>query len=159
VCNQVGGTVNGLLCDGTDQVAVHIARDRDGSVSHQLRDHRNIGARVNISDAARCLKPWKLNGGSGSPCCRMRWNSLCVPLVGRRDGTRALMSNKLLANKLGVSVATAERRTRELKEFGYLELAEKGGRRGDGTVTANVYDLSQPITQMMDSDGSQPSPR
>jgi DNA-binding transcriptional regulator YhcF (GntR family) len=82
--------------------------------------------------------------------------ALVVSHAARRDGTRALMSNRQLAQKLGVSLATAERRTRELRELGYLEVVEKGGRRGNDTITANVYDLSQPLTQMMDSGGSQP---
>jgi hypothetical protein len=43
-----------------------------------------------------------------------------------------------------------------LKELGYLEVAERGGHRGDGTAAANVYNLSQPITEMRGSEGSQP---
>jgi DNA-binding transcriptional MocR family regulator len=82
--------------------------------------------------------------------------ALLISTEARGDGTRALMSQEQLAKDLGVSVPTIERRIRELKELGYLEVAEKGGRRGDGTVAANVYNLSQPITHVMDSGGSQP---
>jgi Winged helix-turn-helix DNA-binding len=82
--------------------------------------------------------------------------AMVISAHARVDGTRALMSHKQLARKLGVSLATAERRTRELRELGYLELVERGGHRGDGTVAANVYELFQPLTQVRDSDGSQP---
>lgn len=82
--------------------------------------------------------------------------ALLISTEARRDGTRALMSQEQLAEDLGVSVPTVERRIRELKEFGYLEVAERGGRRGDGKAMANKYNLSLPITQMMGSDESQP---
>jgi hypothetical protein len=69
-----------------------------------------------------------------------------------QDGTRALMSNRQLGQILRKGDATVRRRTDELQERGYLERVERGGRRGDGTITANVYDLtqpdSQPLTQM-----------
>jgi Crp-like helix-turn-helix domain len=64
----------------------------------------------------------------------------------RRDGTRAVMSHPQLAEYLGVSVSTAQRHIRRLRELGYLELVERGHRRGDGTVTANVYRLTLRFT-------------
>jgi DNA-binding transcriptional ArsR family regulator len=64
----------------------------------------------------------------------------------RRDGTRAVMSHPQLAEYLGVSVSTAQRHIRRLRELGYLELVERGHRRGDGTVTANVYKLTLRFT-------------
>ena len=66
----------------------------------------------------------------------------------RKDGTRALISRRRLAEILGVSEATATRRTQKLVKLGYLEVVERGRRRGDGTVTANVYELSQRLTQV-----------
>jgi Iron dependent repressor, N-terminal DNA binding domain len=64
----------------------------------------------------------------------------------RRDGTRAVMSHPQLARYLGVSVSTAQRHVRRLRELGYLDLVERGHRRGDGTVTANVYRLTLRFT-------------
>ena len=64
----------------------------------------------------------------------------------RRDGTRAVMSHPQLAEYLGVSVSTAQRHIRRLRELGYLDLVERGHRRGDGTVTANVYKLTLRFT-------------
>ena len=36
VCNQVRGTVHGLLSDGTDQEAMRVSRDGDACVTEQL---------------------------------------------------------------------------------------------------------------------------
>jgi DNA-binding transcriptional MocR family regulator len=68
----------------------------------------------------------------------------------RVDGTRALISHRRLAQILKRSEATAKRRILELRELGYLVLAERGGHRGGGTSKANVYELSLPAasTQM-----------
>jgi hypothetical protein len=44
VCDQVGGTIHGLLSDGTDQVPVHVAGDRDRRVAEQLAYDGDIGA-------------------------------------------------------------------------------------------------------------------
>jgi DNA-binding transcriptional MocR family regulator len=82
--------------------------------------------------------------------------ALIISTEARLDGTRALMSQQQLAKDLGVSVPTVERRIKKLKELGYLEVAERAGHRGDGTAAANVYNLSQPITEMRCSEGSQP---
>jgi biotin operon repressor len=81
--------------------------------------------------------------------------ALLISTEARGDGTRALMSQQQLAEDLGVSESTAKRRIKKLQELGYLEVVERGGRRGDGTTTANVYELFLPMTQMMDSDQSQ----
>jgi hypothetical protein len=81
--------------------------------------------------------------------------ALVISHAARRDGTRALMSRRQLAEKLVVSEATAKRRTQRLRELGYLRLVEQGRRRGDGTVTANVYDLSQRVTQMTHRDSAE----
>jgi DNA-binding transcriptional ArsR family regulator len=64
----------------------------------------------------------------------------------RVDGTRALMSNRRLAQILKKNERTARRHTQKLRDLGYLELAERGGRRGDGTIAANVYELSLPFS-------------
>jgi hypothetical protein len=61
-----------------------------------------------------------------------------------QDGTRALMSNRELAQILQKSDATVRRRTWQLQELGYLVRVERGGRRSDTKLAANVYDLSQP---------------
>ena len=42
VCNQVRGTVHGLLSDGTDQETVHVSGDRDRCVTEQLLHYRNV---------------------------------------------------------------------------------------------------------------------
>jgi hypothetical protein len=36
VCNQVRGTIHGLLSDGTDQRSVHVAGDRDARMPEEL---------------------------------------------------------------------------------------------------------------------------
>jgi hypothetical protein len=54
------------------------------------------------------------------------------------------MSNRRLAQILKKNERTAQRRTQKLRDLGYLELAERGGHRGDGTIAANVYELSLP---------------
>jgi hypothetical protein len=81
--------------------------------------------------------------------------ALDISTAARRDGTRALMSRRRLAETLGVSEAMAKRRTWRLQKPGYLQLVEQGRWRGDGTVTANVYDLSLRVTQMTHRDESQ----
>ena len=73
--------------------------------------------------------------------------AMVISSEARRDGTRALISHRQLAEDLGVSERMAQRHTKALRDLGYLELVERGGRRGV-TVTANVYDLSQRVTQM-----------
>jgi hypothetical protein len=78
--------------------------------------------------------------------------ALVISTEARRDGTRALMSRQRLAAILKKSEATAKRRTQQLRELGYLLLVEQGRRRGDGTVTSNVYDLSLRVTQMTHRD-------
>jgi hypothetical protein len=62
----------------------------------------------------------------------------------RTDGTRALLSIIRLAQILRKNERTARRRVQKLRELGYLELVERGGHRGDGTVAANIYSLSLP---------------
>jgi hypothetical protein len=42
-----------------------------------------------------------------------------------------------------------------LRELGYLEQVERGHRRGDGTLAANVYELSLRVTQVTSRDESQ----
>ena len=42
VCNQVGGTVNGLLGDGTDKMSVHVSGDRNACVAEQLAHHGDV---------------------------------------------------------------------------------------------------------------------
>jgi hypothetical protein len=69
--------------------------------------------------------------------------ALAISTEVRWDGTRALMSRQRLAENLVVSPATATRRTQELVDLGYLEIVERGGRRGV-IVKANVYDLCLP---------------
>jgi transcriptional regulator with XRE-family HTH domain len=81
--------------------------------------------------------------------------ALVISTVARRDGTRALISNQQLADDLGVSLPTVQRRTRELRTLGYLEQVERGHRRGDGTLAANVYALSLRITKVTARDESQ----
>jgi hypothetical protein len=81
--------------------------------------------------------------------------ALVISTVARRDGTRALISNQQLADDLGVSLATVQRRTRELRTLDYLEVVERGHRRGDGTLAANVYALSLRVTQVTARDESQ----
>jgi biotin operon repressor len=85
---------------------------------------------------------------------RLRKDLLTVALIIStearwQDGTHALISQKQIAADLGKSVPMIERHIRTLRELGYLKVAQKGGYRGDGSAAANVYDLSQPITQMM----------
>jgi len=72
-----------------------------------------------------------------------------VSTAARRDGTRALMSRRRLAQILRKSEATAKRRIQKLVDLGYLDVVERGGRRGVA-VNANVYDLalSHRLTQM-----------
>ena len=72
--------------------------------------------------------------------------ALLINTEARRDGTRAVMSHPQLAQYLGISVSTAQRHIRRLRELGYLDLVERGHRRGDGTVTANVYRLTLRFT-------------
>ncbi|HET8915163.1 MAG TPA: hypothetical protein VFM91_05620, partial [Propionibacteriaceae bacterium] len=43
VCNQAGGTAYGFLCDGTDQMTVHVGGDRDARMPEQLANHCDIG--------------------------------------------------------------------------------------------------------------------
>jgi hypothetical protein len=81
--------------------------------------------------------------------------ALAISTTARRDGTRALMSRQRLAKIIKKSDATAKRRTWRLRELGYLQLVEQGRRRGDGEVTANVYDLSLRVTQMTHRDDPQ----
>jgi hypothetical protein len=59
--------------------------------------------------------------------------ALAISTAARRDGTRALMSRRRLAETLGVSEATAKRRTWRLQKLGYLQLVEQGRWRGDGS--------------------------
>jgi hypothetical protein len=40
MCDQVRGTVHGLLSDGTDQVAIHVSGDRDARVTDHCPDRR-----------------------------------------------------------------------------------------------------------------------
>jgi len=44
----------------------------------------------------------------------------------RRDGTRAVMSHPQLAEYLGVSVSTAQRHIRRLRELGYFGIGGAG---------------------------------
>lgn len=81
--------------------------------------------------------------------------ALVISTEARVDGTRALMSNHRLAQILKKNERTARRHTQKLRDLGYLALAERGGRRGDGTITANIYELSLPDTQMSPWDISQ----
>jgi hypothetical protein len=74
--------------------------------------------------------------------------ALAISTQARGDGTHAVMSAPRLAKSLQMGESTASRHTKKLREIGYLELAERGHRRGDGTATANVYSLSLPLTQM-----------
>jgi hypothetical protein len=76
--------------------------------------------------------------------------ALAIATEARVDGTRALMSNRQLAGECVVSLATVKRHTARLRELGYLQVSEQGRRRGDGTVSANVYELTLPqrLTQM-----------
>jgi hypothetical protein len=55
-CNEVGGTVNGLLSDGTDQVAVHITRNRDAGVAEQLAQLDFVGEALVIVGHAALLQ-------------------------------------------------------------------------------------------------------
>ena len=63
------------------------------------------------------------------------------------DGTHALMSHQQLAAEVRVSERTAKRHTMRLRDRGYLQLSERGHRRGDGTTAANVYALTLPAPQ------------
>jgi hypothetical protein len=70
----------------------------------------------------------------------------------RTDGTRALISIIRLAQILRKNERTARRRVQKLRDLEYLELVERGGHRGDGTVAANVYSLALPPTGEPESD-------
>jgi DNA-binding transcriptional MocR family regulator len=59
-----------------------------------------------------------------------------------QDGSRAVISTARVAEALGVSTRTVKRHTQRLRGLGYLELTERGHRRGDGAAMANVYALS-----------------
>jgi hypothetical protein len=81
--------------------------------------------------------------------------ALAVSTAARRDGTRALMSNQQLAEILGRDERTVRRYTKQLLDLGYLEQVERGHRRGDGTVAANVYELSLQDAQVTSRDEAQ----
>ena len=85
-------------------------------------------------------------------CWLLRWPS-APKHTG--DGTRALMSNLRLAEILGRDERTVSRYTQQLRDLGYLELTERGHRRGDGTLAANVYELSLQDTQVTSRDEPQ----
>lgn len=72
--------------------------------------------------------------------------ALVIALQARNDGTSAVASNEWLAERLGVSVSTAQRQIHKLKTLGWIDLAERGGRNGDGTKRANSYELTIPST-------------
>jgi DNA-binding transcriptional regulator YhcF (GntR family) len=67
-----------------------------------------------------------------------------VALSSRPDGTRALLSTLDMARIGGLSRWTIMRAVKELKEQGWLAVTERGHRRGDGSVTATVYELAIP---------------
>ena len=76
VCNQVGGTIHGLLGDGTDKMSVHVSSDRNACVAEQLAHHGDVIPEASISDAAQCRRPWKLIAcSSPAPALRSLWNS------------------------------------------------------------------------------------
>jgi hypothetical protein len=70
--------------------------------------------------------------------------ALVVASRSRADGTRAVAGHRWLANRLDWSESTVKRRLAELASSGWVERTESGRRRGDGTVTANVYRLLIP---------------
>src|SRR5690242_10036873 len=72
--------------------------------------------------------------------------ALVIALAARADGTRAVASNQWLADRLGISISTAQRRVKALKDAGWIDRTEIGRRRGDGSTTANVYELRFPST-------------
>jgi hypothetical protein len=82
-------------------------------------------------------------------------SALAISTEARRDGTQALMSNQRLAEILRKDERMVSRYTRQLRDLGYLKLVERGHRRGDGTLAANVYELFLPDTQMSSRDESQ----
>jgi hypothetical protein len=52
VCNQVRGTIHGLLSDGTDQGSVHVAGDRDARMPEELEHTALSAPEANIKPAA-----------------------------------------------------------------------------------------------------------
>lgn len=71
--------------------------------------------------------------------------ALVIATEARPDGKGAVMSMKALASSTGRSESTVKRRVRNLIAAGWLELTERGGRRGNGAVEANTYGLSTPV--------------
>jgi hypothetical protein len=84
--------------------------------------------------------------------------ALAVSTEAWPDGTQAVMSAPRLAKDLKMGESTARRHLTKLQEMGYLRVTERGHRRGDGSVTANVFELSLPLTQMSDRDVSTSHP-
>jgi hypothetical protein len=74
--------------------------------------------------------------------------ALLISTEARRvDGTRAMISNDRIAKAFAIDRSTVKRHTQRLRQLGYLKVAHKGHRRGDGLPTANVYDLCLPDSQ------------
>jgi hypothetical protein len=48
-----------------DQVTIHVGRDRDHAWPSSLETTAISAPEASISEAAQCLRPWKLSGGSG----------------------------------------------------------------------------------------------
>jgi hypothetical protein len=71
--------------------------------------------------------------------------ALMISTEARRDtGTRAMISVDRIVRATGVSEKTVRRYTQQLQKIGYLKLARRGHRLGDGKAMANVYDLCFP---------------
>jgi hypothetical protein len=70
VCNQVGGTIHGLLGDGTDKVAIYVSGDRNARMAKQLAHHGDIsdrgkGGGYDGYTGPRCYAP---GGKTWKPC-------------------------------------------------------------------------------------------
>jgi DNA-binding transcriptional ArsR family regulator len=75
--------------------------------------------------------------------------ALALAATARTDGTRASLSGAQLAQLFagGGTDTTVRRHLKVLREAGWIEQTEQGGRRGN-KVYASIYSLSQPSTQV-----------
>jgi hypothetical protein len=71
VCNEVCGTFNGLLGNGTDQAPIDITGDRDARVTYELGHHRNVSTRGEHQSGCTVPEAWKVSVDSGWPCVRI----------------------------------------------------------------------------------------